>query len=160
MKIKTQDLTGAVLDWAVANPGKVSRYMALVERVHRQSTPEGACRVWQGKRNQHGYGVCKYEGKEQRAHRLLYFALNPNANKSLVVMHKCDNPACVHPDHLALGTVRDNMLDMHSKGRFRGGAKPGNKNSVGNKGWRKGGVTAKYVASKLGEEVDVPEELM
>lgn len=52
------------------------------------------------------------------------------------------------------------MLDMHERGRFRGGAKPGNKNAIGNKGWMKGGVTAKYVVSKLGDEVEVPDELM
>ena len=159
MKIKTSELTGRAFDWAVANPGKVSRHMPLVERIHKQSIPDGACRVWQGKRNQHGYGVCRHEGKEQRAHRLLYFALNPSTDRSLVVMHKCDNPACVHPEHLVAGTVRDNMLDMHRKGRFNGGAKPGNKNAVGNKGWTIGGVTARFCASRLGNEVEVPDEL-
>lgn len=159
MKIKTQDLIGAALDWAVANPGKVSRYMGVVERIHRQSTPQPTgCRTWGGKKNQHGYGVVKVSGKEQRAHRVLYFALNPDADQSLVVRHTCDNPACVSPSHLELGTVRDNMMDMVSRGRHRGGAKPGNQNAKGNKGWMKGGVTAKY-ASKLGDEVEVPEEL-
>ena len=51
-------------------------------------------------------------------------------------------------------------MDMHKRGRFRGGARPGNKNAAGNKGWMKGGVTAKYVASRLGDEVDVPDELV
>lgn len=139
------------LDWSIPNPGKVSRHMPLIERIHRQSTPQGACRVWDGKRNQHGYGVCKHEGKEQRAHRLLFFALNPGTNTSLVVMHSCDNPACVRPDHLSLGTVRDNVLDMHVKGRFGGGAKPGNKNAVGNEGWKIRGVTTKYAKEQACE---------
>ena len=94
-----------------------------------------------------------------RAHRAIYFALHPKADQSLVVMHSCDNPSCVNPDHLKLGTVRDNMLDMCAKGRHNGGAPQGNRNGVGNKGWMKGGITAKYVASKLGDEVELPEEL-
>lgn len=165
MKIKVSEATGPALDWLVANPGKVSRHMPLIERIHRQSEPHDSCRIWKGKRNEHGYGVCKHEGKEQRAHRLVYFALNSDADRSKVVMHSCDNPACVNPAHLSLGTVQDNILDMHAKGRFGGGAKPGNKNAAGNKGWTKGGITAKYaamrcfVASKLGAEVEVPDEL-
>lgn len=160
MKVKVSKATGKALDWMVANPGKVSRHMPLVERIHRQSTvqPNG-CRIWNGKKNMHGYGVCKHEGKEQRAHRLLFYCLNPNVDTTLVVRHKCDTPACVNPEHLEIGTVRDNVLDMHARGRFGGGAKPGNKNAAGNKGWMKGGVTAKFVASKLGDAVDVPKEL-
>lgn len=159
MKVKTSELTGPALDWAVANPGKVSRYMGVVERIHRQSTPQPTnCRTWDGKLNEHGYGMVKVGGKQQRAHRVLFHALNPNTDESLVIRHKCDNPACVNPDHLEAGTVRDNMLDMVSRGRHRGGAPTGNRNAAGNKGWMKGGITAKY-ASKLGETVDVPEEL-
>lgn len=160
-KIKTADASGAALDWLVASPGKVSRYMPLLERIHRQSTPQiNGCRTWDGKLNQHGYGVCKHEGKELRAHRLVYFSLNPNADQSQVVLHSCDTPACVNPAHLSAGTQQDNMLDMHRKGRFGGGAQPGNKNALGNKGWMKGGITAKYVASKLGDEIEVPAELL
>jgi hypothetical protein len=162
MKIKVSEATPVQLDWMVANPGKVSRYMPLVERIHRQSLPHAnGCRLWAGKRNQHGYGMCKHEGKEQRAHRLLYFTQNPQADTSLVIMHSCDNPACVAPSHLTLGTVRDNVLDMHAKGRFNGGAKAGNKNATGNTGWMKGGIVKMkgYVASRLGDEVEIPEEL-
>lgn len=113
-----------------------------------------------GKRNEHGYGMCKHQGKEHRAHRLLYFTLHPTADKSLVVRHTCDNPSCVQPDHLVLGTQRDNMLDMHQRGRFKGGAKPGNRNAVGNKGWLRGGAVFNRNASKLGDEVEVPAELL
>lgn len=161
MKIKTQDLTGPALDWAVANPGKVSRYMSVMERIHRQSSPRAnGCRIWTGKLNMHGYGMVKIAKKEHRAHRVVYFSLHPEANPMLVIRHKCDNPACVNPHHLEAGTVRENVLDMHSRGRFNGGAKPGNQNAKGNKGWMKGGATTKFVASKLGDEVDVPKELL
>ena len=159
--IKVSEAEGAALDWLVANPGKVSRYMSVMERIHRQSSPRpNGCRIWNGKKNMHGYGMVKIAKKEHRAHRVVYYALHPKADPMLVIRHKCDNPACVNPHHLEAGTVRENVQDMHARGRFRGGAKAGNKNAVGNKGWMKGGATAKYVVSKLGETVDVPKELL
>jgi len=118
--------------------------------------PDG-CWNWKGKQNENGYGVMTVEGKETRAHRAMYFSINPAADQSKVVMHVCDNPRCVNPEHLTLGTQQENMRDMHTKGRFKGGAKPGNQNAKGNRGWTKGGVTAKY-ASKLGDKVNVPKE--
>jgi hypothetical protein len=74
----------------------------------------------------------------------MFFMLNPDADTGKVVMHTCDNPQCVNPEHLRLGTQKENIMDMHQKKRFRGGAPPGNKNAVGNTGWTKGGITAKY----------------
>lgn len=159
--MKTADLTGPALDWAeMSCHAKVSRYMSLPERVHAQSLPmPNGCRIWQGSKNQHGYGMCKVGSKSSRAHRALHFYYNPQADKAHVVMHTCDTPACVNPAHLKAGTVQENVLDMHTKGRFNGGAKPGNQNSVGNQGWRNGGIVAQRMASKLGDEIEIPEEL-
>lgn len=50
-------------------------------------------------------------------------------------------------------------MDMLAKGRHNGGAPIGNKNAVGNEGWKKGGITAEYVSSRLDTEVEIPEEL-
>ncbi len=149
--MKTSELIGTALDWAVAKcEGKVSRYTPFLERILQQSMPmSDGCRIWCGKLNQHGYGVCKVGGKPVRAHRAVYFHLNSEADQSLVVMHTCDVPSCVNPVHLQLGTVRDNMLDMVSKGRHNGGAPKGNNNAAGNEGWKKGGITAKYAQENL-----------
>lgn len=127
-------------------------------RLRKYAITSSGCWNWTGKRNEFGYGIITVNGTETRAHRAMYFMLNPGDDRSKVVMHTCDNPRCINPDHLSLGTQQENMMDMHNKGRAKGGAPRGNKNALGNKGWMRGGVAAKY-ASKLGDEVDVPEEL-
>lgn len=129
----------------------------LQVRLKKYEVAPDGCWNWTGKQNEDGYGTIRVSGKYTRAHRAMYFMLNPCADPSLVVMHTCDNPRCINPDHLILGTQKENMMDMLNKGRHGGGAPLGNKNAVGNKGWMKGGITSKYVASKLGDEVEIPE---
>lgn len=67
-----------------------------------------------------GYGMTKYRGQFMRLHRAVYCEHNdtdPASIKGKVVMHRCDNPRCVNPEHLLLGTHADNMRDMSLKGR-------------------------------------------
>ena len=66
------------------------------------------CWIWKGRLNDDGYGV--YGSK--LAHRV-----SIAAHDGSVVLHECDNRACVRPEHLRLGTHRDNMADMRAKGR-------------------------------------------
>ena len=131
----------------------------LSVRLRKYEVSASGCWNWTGKQNELGYGVLVVEGKYTRAHRAMHFMLNPRDDRSLVVMHTCDNPQCINPEHLKLGTQKENIMDMHSKGRFKGGPPLGNKNAKGNKGWMKGGVTAKHAASRLGDEVEIPSEL-
>jgi len=77
--------------------------------------PNG-CWEYIGFRNACGYGMMKYQGKVISAHRVAYM-LNKGDIGAYCVLHKCDNPACINPDHLFLGTHLDNMRDMYNKNR-------------------------------------------
>lgn len=110
---------------------------SVYHRLIRQTwvDPSTNCWLWQGKVNRSGYGVAKEQGVTRAAHRVMYAALFGDFDRSMKLCHHCDTPICINPFHVFLGTQRDNMLDMHAKGRFRGGAKPRNQSSIGKKGW-------------------------
>lgn len=78
------------------------------------------CVEWLWARTKTGYGALRHEGKVVRAHRLTYCQAN-NLNLSEIelqhIRHKCDNPGCVNPDHLELGSNMDNVKDKMSRGR-------------------------------------------
>jgi len=78
------------------------------------------CWLWQGQRllNEGGeYGRFWFDGRERRAHRFLYEAINGKLAEGLLVRHICDNPPCVNPAHLIAGTPKDNTQDMFERGR-------------------------------------------
>jgi len=79
---------------------------------------ENDCVQWVGSTNPNGYGQIGYEGKICTTHRLSWILANGEIPNGLWVLHKCDFRACINPDHLFLGTARDNTDDMVSKGRY------------------------------------------
>lgn len=102
-------------------------------------TQEG-CWLWQGTLFTQGYGCFKIAGKLHKAHRLAYTFAKGTIPLGLFVCHHCDNPRCVHPDHLFLGTIRDNVLDSVRKGRWATGDRSGARTHPerlvrGNKHW-------------------------
>lgn len=79
--------------------------------------PESGCWLWQGAANMKGYGTLYINGVRKMAHRYSYELFRGPIGEGLFACHKCDTPACCNPDHLFLGTNRDNTQDMFRKGR-------------------------------------------
>lgn len=82
------------------------------------------CWLWTRTKNAEGYGHFKFNGKTAKAHRISYMLTFGEIPNGLIVCHKCDNPSCVNPDHLFVGTNKDNSLDCASKKRCYMGGKP------------------------------------
>lgn len=95
----------------------------LAERFERRFArgDAGACWVWNGGKDKDGYGLLTHQGRTYRATRLAWTIATGVAPQGReFVCHHCDNPPCVNPNHLFLGDVRVNSLDMMTKKRWRG----------------------------------------
>ena len=82
------------------------------------SAPKHGCWLWHGSCISTGYGQYGLSGECYLAHRIMYLLATGNDPGSLFVLHKCDTPRCVRPDHLWLGTDGDNIRDAVAKGRW------------------------------------------
>lgn len=84
------------------------------------------CILWDKHINRDGYGQVRHKGMMRGAHRVAYceyHGIDIEAIDGLVVRHQCDNPSCVNPEHLELGTQKDNVQDMVDRGRCVVGSK-------------------------------------
>ena len=85
----------------------------------------GVCWLWLASLNNKGYGAFQGENKTWQAHRFSYQLHFGDIPEGLCVCHHCDNPQCVNPNHLFLGTYSDNNFDCVSKGRHTSGGGSG-----------------------------------
>lgn len=88
-----------------------------IKRFWSKVQKSDSCWLWTAGKFDTGYGQFRFAGRNQGAHRLSWFFVHGEIPKGLYVLHKCDNRACVSPDHLWLGTAKDNAMDMARKGR-------------------------------------------
>jgi hypothetical protein len=91
---------------------ELARFLAFIKQAD-------SCWEWLGTKNSGGYGSFWLDAKNQRAHRIAYTLWKGPILDGLQVCHHCDNPKCVNPEHLFVGTNLDNMLDCMHKGRHR-----------------------------------------
>jgi hypothetical protein len=96
-------------------------YDKIMSKLRKESS---GCWVWTGFCGSFGYGMvylgARPNGKplNRNAHRAMWIALHGPLTRSEFVCHKCDNPPCCNPDHLFIGSLKDNNRDMATKGRY------------------------------------------
>ena len=95
----------------------ITRRPTATERFWAKVQKSDGCWLWTAYRNEKGYGRFDDGTITHQAHRLAWALTNGPVADGLLVCHKCDNPPCCNPDHLFVGTQKDNMQDAKQKGR-------------------------------------------
>lgn len=91
----------------------------MVSRFWEKVAITSGCWYWRAGLNQDGYGLFTMKhGYTERAHRFMYTLWFGEIPPKKIVLHSCDNPSCVRPSHLSIGTPRDNTHDAVKKGRM------------------------------------------
>ena len=95
-----------------------TRFGTVVDRFFRSFIVDASgCWIWQANKGRRGYGLMKDRGVRHIAHRFSYQYHHGPIPDGHVVLHSCDVPSCVNPDHLSTGTQLDNVRDSVQKGR-------------------------------------------
>lgn len=101
------------------------RSESVKQRLKRKSMSVGECLEYTGARDKDGYGIYSLGKRNPRAHRVAYVESFGPIPAGVMVRHTCDNPPCINPRHLMLGTGIDNSRDMVLRGRsLRGDRNP------------------------------------
>ncbi len=124
-KCSARDLCNLHYQRLIRNiPMEGRKKLTLLERINLKIIKrENGCWEWTGAksggdgREKFKYGYIRINGKSKRVHRVLYKLINKTDLKNQLLCHRCDNPLCVNPEHLFVGTHKDNSDDMFSKKR-------------------------------------------
>lgn len=105
------------------NNSSKNRIVSIFDRLEKfQVKNDRGCWGWSGCKDNKGYPQLSSRngslGSPEKAHRVSYEKEYGEIPEGMNVCHKCDNPECTRPDHLFIGTQKDNMVDCSSKGRL------------------------------------------
>ncbi len=85
----------------------------------RTVDPATGCWLWTGAKDPKGYGNVWHEGRSDKAHRVAFRLTKGPIPPGMMVLHACDRPSCINPDHLHAGTAKQNTREMIERGRAR-----------------------------------------
>lgn len=124
---------------------------------------ESPCWIWQASKNS-GYGTFNLGNKQTPAHRCAwFFVFGELLSSEIILLHQCDNPPCVNPEHLSTGTHLDNMQDMAKKGRAMRGIQPKINIELAREArriYRSGEVTQQELAQRYGVTTRCMQDLL
>lgn len=107
------------------NLDKEKYHQKVKLRIEKSVSKEAhGCWIWKGAKHRQGYGNIAYRNKCELAHRISWIVFNGEVPKGMKVCHKCDVPSCCNPNHLFLGSQKENVNDAQDKGRWKPGNPP------------------------------------
>lgn len=105
----------------MAPRGKPGQSLVTLDYLFARTRQVGDCWEWTNSRHRQGYGMVRdpHRNRTNVAHRVVYELVHGvHLERRQVVRHSCDNPPCINPDHLLIGTQVDNMRDASARRRF------------------------------------------
>jgi hypothetical protein len=116
---RSQQMLAADKRYRARRKGELAPFRPIADALWLHASNGDGCWEWQRGKDSFGYGyvfVSPQRGMVRVA-RWVFELLNGPIPPDMVVMHICDNPPCIRPEHLRLGTQADNVADMYAKGR-------------------------------------------